>query len=320
MLSIGDQISYSKMFDKAILDLYEKSIMFPTQKIDIYTTILELSSYKNASIEASRVVSAVREKYQAYKENIPKIDIVSDNISSNQRVLKLTNEDVLRSKDKNNVKREYYHRVFKIIKKMYHELGDNATDEDKLEWIYNYLLNIPFFHNYHMYSETVNTVSNGRINIRETNINPDLARVNYMNEYPNYKFGIFDKENLVLLKNPTGVCSAFGDLFKDLSIFANLNHSYCRTVSGRHCGEGHEWNAIFNEKGVFICDSSNLWDGRVDPKSQFMVPYREFKQRFDSYSSGEKCYEYSYVPKKHSIKIVSVSNNSHILNGNTRHR
>ena len=258
----------------------------------MYKKIIELSTYlKNPNNEISEIIKLSQEELNAIEEekhkNRLKLTIVNSIDEEEKLNIRLTKEEKIK------VNEYYYQRIIAIIEQMNRELKENSSDNDKISWIYNYVYDIPFFDNYGIYRD-----ENGVLI-------PEKAKENYINEYEHFKFGVFDKQNLVLNKEKTGVCSAKAEFFKDLCDFACLNDSYCTTVSGIHMGVRHEWNAILNKKGVFYIDSSRAWHGKNSKIIQFMVTRDELKNKLVGYRDYKEV-EYEYIIPR--LSILNVRN------------
>ncbi len=267
--------SYQDRIIDVIKDLYNKTGKFPTQKVHLCREILELA--KKAKIDTSSIKWIMDIAHTRVDNENRK------NSKSSDR--KIAFKDVTPKEVRNDidaVNAAYYKKVIKIVDRMNNELGSNANDIEKLKWLYDYLLDIPFDFDYHKYQSEVpgtTRVLSPIMKIREMKdtFSPVEARVNSIPGHPNYKFGIFDKENLLLADKKTGVCQAFAGLLVDLCNFAKLDNNLCLSVAGKHCGEGHAWNAILNMQGIFMTDTSHLWESKNGRYSQFMVPFDKFK-------------------------------------------
>ena len=319
------------LVDDAIIDLYAKMKMFPKQHNSICKKIKEISIYaSDNNAEVQEVLKNVEEEFRHLEEqknerisNVGNLKVVSVNNNlplPRDKTEEEKREEAALKEEEIKVKELYFQRVTKIIDKMNKEIGENAQDNEKLKWIYKYVWDIPFDHSYGLYKDK-----------EYGTLRPDLARINAVNSYNRCKFGIFDKENLLLAKEKTGVCIAMAGLFEDLCAFAGLKKAYCGTVNGKHEGVKHTWNYVVNENGVFYLDASEAWHKPpVDSfKIQFMATPYDLAHVLFSYRDYKEV-EYEYVPPK--IKVVSVNGNptqpviksirinGELVNGNTIQR
>jgi len=274
--------SYNSQLSSAIMNLYDKARMYPMQKREIYKTIVELSEYLlPTDVEAKNVVNIVKEDLERNKKSIKSINgVVCDNVHIHLDLTHLKEE-----KDRKEVRRLYYREVLKQVKRMNYDIGINASDDEKIKWIYNYLIDIPFDFSYARYKR------NGKIE-------PTLAPQTYIAGYPNYPINMYSEEIILLTEKPKAVCRAFGHLFRDLCVFADLKNTYCGFIDGKHFGEGHEWNVIYKPNGIYMCDTSNLWENKNDKYSQFMIPYERFKRDFKSYKTDSELQHVLHLDKK----------------------
>ena len=280
--------------ERVISNLYKQTKMFPKQEESILKKIKEISYHvENPSKRVEDLIASVSEKLKELEiekservRNSGKIRICNsaavDRIS---RQVKRANEEKQREVEKElDINRIYFQRVINLIKRMYNELGDNPNDEQKLAWIYRHVYNIPFSYNYGQYRQ------NGILN-------SELAKENYINNNEEVKIGIFDKQNLLLSKDKTGVCSAMSGLLEDLCAFACLDKAYCSTITGRHLGEGHRWNYVVNERGLYYIDASAPWNGDGSFDMQFMATPDELRNVLAGYREYHDP-EYEYVPPR----------------------
>jgi len=303
------KIIIDKEFDlkisKVIFELYKLTTTFecfkvnhPNRnlkaKLDIYSTIETLSTclYRKMP-EIDEILGNIERDCHVLREEIKKDSLSSIRgtkkiYESKQDNSKLTSDYKFVSKHRLLVNRRYYNEILCIINQMNTTLSSDCPDTLKIKWLYNYVYNLKFDHNYGRYRTS-------------GVLNPDLATENYFSDAEQIKFGIFDKYNLVF-GNKIGVCTAHAQLFSDLCLFAGLKNDVILPIYGNHCGEGHAWNYSINSAGtIFYFDASFGWHQNNSQNIQYRLPER--------YTISENnimiCGWNGYIPKASELSFVS---------------
>ena len=247
-----------------IINLNKKCKMFPKQKMEIYEKIKSLSVYlKDPSGDLISIVNDAKDSIKKYENDRKSVYIPK---SKNDKHDEPIENDKEKEVERIEINKIYLEQICKIIEAMYKDLGEVASDNDKLAWIYKYVFEIPFNHS--------------------------AAGEDLLKKY-NKKSKYFSQKKAEESYSMAGT-------FKDLCDFACLDNTYCSIVKGKHKDIMFFWNVILTPKGLYYCDASGPWNGEGSFEKQFMLTPKELKTKVKGYSGYSKT-EYVYISNKDKL-------------------
>lgn len=290
--NINNDIGLKKEISTLITNInqyIEKSEKYSTNELNILKKIYKLHQVYDISD---------REILISINENIARVQANRKTLQISGNVNKVSNENDDEMMEQ--IEKLYYQKVYEIIVQMGNEIG-NATDEEKIRWIYNYVLNLKYasIPNGCLYSAGGVTRYDTTPAARKINRLGQIVSLNSSEVGKRFE-GVFSKYNLVFSNEREGLCGAKSGLIEDLCDFCLNKRNYCIAVNGIHMGVAHGWNAIINANGVYHFDASKNWHGK---EIQYLTSESELKHKWPSYNTNRIVYNYTSF---HKISIVDT--------------
>lgn len=236
-------------------------------------------------------------------ELLGKVDKIYNLLKGRVSLLNIQTDDEVVEKKPNvdfelykDVQKLYYKKIYEIYLQMSNELGKDATDEEKIRWIYDYVLSLEY--SFPKEGEYVRTKTGFQyLDCKKITRDGKVYPINSI-VYGFPYCGNGSKYNLVFSKERNGTCCAFSRFLEDLCDFSLSRKNYCVSVTGMHCNVPHEWNAIINRQGIFYLDASKDWHGI---ENQYMININDADKLFSTYKP-------TWVPvvTENSFPVISV--------------